>query len=113
MLTATSTTMTETEKMRSAHPRSWTFQLFTSAEYTEVEIIEKLLDTQSKAEERARSEFLKTGYKKKEIRFFTYRTDLEKNQVINVYGMPYLVKSMTFTQNKQSIKAEIRAVRYE
>ncbi len=72
-----------------------------------------LLITREQAEERARSEMLKSSYIPKNIRFKTYRTDLNINDTINVKGLPYLVKGAATNTDSTTIVTTIMAVRYD
>ena len=112
MYEATSQTISEDYKAENTPSEEWKFQI-DNGNTGEMTISDALLETEALAEERAKSEFLKNSYKLQEIRFGTYRTDLYKNQTINVKGLPYLVKSVSTAINKTSIKTGIRAVRYE
>lgn len=78
-----------------------------------ITIADPLLDTYASAEERAMSEFLRNSYSRTDVEFTTYRTDFYKNMVINVKGLPYLVKSIQTSIDAATIKTKIRAVRYE
>lgn len=107
-----SQTITEDLKASTVPVLEWKFQI-ANGNTGETKISDPLLDTEARAEERAKSEFLKSSYRLKEITFATYRTDLTKNMIINVLGIPYLVKSLTTTITQISIKTNIRAIRYE
>jgi len=76
-------------------------------------VSDELLDTESRAEERALSEFLKNSYSHNNIVFHTYRTDLKLNNVINVKGLPYLVKSLTTTIGAAKLVVTVGAKRYD
>lgn len=112
MYTATSQTITEETKAENTPLTQWKFNI-TNGNTGEIIISDPLLDTLTAATQRANSEFLKNAYKLKEINFTTWRTDLVKNMVINVRGLPYLVKSLRTVVNETSIKTAVRGVRYE
>lgn len=107
-----SQTITEEYKAKETPMLEWKFQI-TNGNTGEMVVSDQLLNTESLAEERAKSEFLKNSYKHKQVTFQTYRTDIVKNQTISIYGIPYLVKSISTSINERSIKTTIRAVRYE
>jgi len=112
MYEVTSQTITEDFKAVSVPPIEWKFQI-SNGNTGEMVVSDPLLDTIEAATERAKSEFLNNSYKLKEVRFSTYRTDFTKNQVINIEGLPYLVKSIGTQIDATTIKTTIRAVRYE
>ncbi len=103
--------ITATYKAEYVPLNEWKFQI-ENGNTGEMVISDALLDNEDLATERAKSEFLKNSYILKEIRFTTPLTNIVKNMVINVYGVPYLVKSVQTTINSVSIKTSIRAVRY-
>ena len=107
-----SQTITEDYKDSEVALEEWKFNI-TNGNTGEVTIIDPLLDTYALALERAKSEFLKKSYRLKEVKFNTYRTDFTKNMTINVRGLPYLVKSITTTIDKTTLKTTIKGVRYE
>ena len=111
MYVAISETITEETKAAEVPLSEWKFSI-PNGNTGEVIISDPLLDSLTVATERAKSEFLKSSYEIKEVKFTTYRTDLTKNMVINIHGLPYLVKSKTTTLDKVSIKTQIRGVRY-
>lgn len=76
-------------------------------------ISDELLDTEARAKVRAESEFLRNSYRKKEVVFKTHLTNLNINDVIEVDGLPYLVKRVGILINQKSIVCEILGVRYE
>lgn len=78
-----------------------------------ISVSDELLDTQESAEERAKSEFLQNSYKKKEVQFDTYRTDLEKNDIIIVEGLKFIIKNIQVIIDKVAMVSTIRAIRYE
>jgi len=90
----------------------WKFQI-DNGNVGELAISDELLDTELLATERAKSEFLKNSYKLNEIQFTTYLTNITKNMTINVYGVPYLVKSINTVITPITIKTSVKAVRYE
>ncbi len=112
MYKVSSQTITEDYKASSVPLQEWKFQI-ENGNTGEAIISDQLLDTETLATERAKSEFLKSSYKLKEIRFSTYRTDIVLNMVINIYGSPYLVKSVVTPIDPVSIRTSVRAVRYE
>lgn len=112
MYTVTSQTITEDYKAEETPLLEWKFQI-DNGNIGEMTISDVLLETESLANERANSEFLKNSHKLNEVTFTTYLTNLSKNQIINVYGIPYLVKSLNVVVNETSIKTKVRAVRYD
>ena len=112
MFKVSSQTMTEDYKAESVPQIEFKFQI-TNGNIGEKVISDPLLDSYARAEERAMSEFLKTSYKTREVRFTTWRTDLTKNMIINIKGLPYIVKSLSTIITGTSIKTTVRAVRYE
>ncbi len=78
-----------------------------------ININDALLKTDASTEERARSEFLKNAYIPKEVSFETYLVDLNVNDVINLGGLPYLIKNITMIFQANILKSTIRAIRYE
>ncbi len=91
--------------------RLWTFEIDRDLTGT-LKIKDDLLSTEDKAKERAMSEMLENSYIKKEINFKTYLTDISINDVINVSGQPFLVKSISASVGK-NIELGIGAVRYD
>ena len=112
MFTVTSETITEDTKAESVPLSEWKFQI-ANGNTGEVIISDALLDTEARAEERAKSEFLKSSYKIKEVRFATHLTTFTKNQVINVRALPYLIKGISTSIDKVSVKTTLRGIRYE
>ena len=112
MYTVSSQTITEDYKAEETPLSEWKFQI-DNGNVGEKTISDVLLDTEALAQERAKSEFLKNSYKLNEVTFSTYRTDFAKNDTINVYGIPYLVKSITTSIDKVAIKTKIKAIRYD
>ena len=111
MYTVMSSTITDEDKAINVPLAEWKFQI--PNENTGVLVIsDPLLDSLARATQRADSDFLKNSYELKEIRFTTYRTDLTKNMIINVRGLPYIIKGISTTITDTSIKTAIRAVRY-
>lgn len=90
----------------------WKFDI-TNGNTGEMTVSDPLLKDQTVALERAKSEFLKNSYRLKEVVIQTWRTDLTKNQVISIYGVPYLIKEITTVITDKSMKSIIRGVRYE
>lgn len=112
MYQLTSETISDDIKSSEVDLQEWKFKI-TNGNTGEMTVSDPLLDTETAASERAKSEFLKNSYKLIEIRFTTYRTDFTKNMVINVKGLPYLVKGIGTTIDGTTLKTTIRAVRYE
>lgn len=112
MYEVTSQTITEDYKAEETPLSEWKFQI-DNGNTGEKSISDVLLETEALAQERAKSEFLKNSYKLNEITFSTHLTDIEKNDTISVYGVPYLVKSITTTIDSVSIQSKVKAVRYE
>lgn len=112
MYKVNSQTITEDYKAESTPLSEWKFQI-ENGNTGELTISDPLLDTLPLAQERALSEFLKNSYKINEIRFSTHKTNIVKNMVINVYGVPYLVKSLNTSVTSTSVKTEVRGIRYE
>lgn len=112
MYQAVSQTITEDYKASEAPFLEWKFQI-DNGNIGQLNISDQLLDTEALATERAKSEFLKNSYKRNEVTFSTYRTDMNKNDTINIYGIPYLVKSITTQIDGVTMKTKIKAVRYE
>ncbi|MFA6691657.1 MAG: hypothetical protein WCR98_06740 [Saccharofermentanales bacterium] len=92
--------------------QEWNFAL-SNGETAVQSITDRLINTAAAAEARAKSEFLKNGYRNKWVTFKTYRTDLSINQIINVRGLPYLVKDIQIMIDPVKIVSQIKAVRYE
>ena len=112
MYTVTSQTISDDYKADETPIDIWKFQI-DNGNIGEKNISDVLLDTEALATERAMSEFLKNSYKLNEVTFTTHLTSLVKNMVINVHGVPYIVKSLNVTITEVSIKTRVRAVRYE
>jgi len=90
----------------------WKYQL-DNGNTGKMVISDPLLDTEPRARERAMSEFLKNGYALIVISFKTYRTDLVLDETINVGGVLYLIKRMSYNIDAIKIVTTIKAVRYE
>lgn len=112
MYTANSEAITENSKAENTASLQWKFNI-DNGNTGELTVTDALLDTVAAATQRAKSEFLKNAYKLKEINFTTHRTDISKNMIINVKGLPYLVKSMSTVITATAIKTKVRGVRYE
>ncbi len=112
MLSATSYTISEIQKSTEVPLLEWKFQI-ENGNTGEITISDPLLETEALAQERAISEFLDKSYKIKQVSFTTYRTDLHIGDIINVRGLPYRIKSVTTSINKVTMKATIKAIRYE
>lgn len=78
-----------------------------------MQITDPLLDTEARAEQRAMSEFLKNSYANNAFSFRTSRTDLELNQTINLDGVPYLVKSLSYSIDNKKISTTVGVLRYD
>lgn len=107
-----SQTVSDTEKGIDVTPMEWKFQI-ENGNTGELTISDVMLDTEALAIERSNSEFLKNSYEEKEIFISTYRTDLTKNMIINVYGLPYIVKTISTVVTPISIISNIKAIRYD
>jgi len=90
----------------------WKYQL-DNGNTGKMVISDPLLDTEPRARERAMSEFLKNGYTLIVINFKTYRTDLLLNETINVGGVLYLVKRLSYDIDPLKLVTTVKAVRYE
>lgn len=112
MFTATSTTVTEADLYEAKGNVTWEFSMDNGSTGI-ITVSDPLLDTEAAATERAKSEFLKNGYKHRDISFSTHRDDLVLNDVIIVKGLPYLVKSIDAADNSVSTLFKIKAKRYE
>ena len=112
MYTGSSQTITEEGKASSVPLKQWKFTLSNGRDGT-MTVSDQLLDNAVVAEERAMSEFLKNGYRMREIQFSTYRTDLRKNDCINVRGVNYLIKGKSTQINDVSMVTTVKAVRYD
>lgn len=112
MYEITSQTITENYKAENVPVKEWKFQI-TNGNSGEMTISDPLIENEAIAKERAKSEFLKNSYKLNEISFSTHRTDIVKNMTISIYGVPYIVKSITTMVDAVSIKTKIKAVRYD
>ena len=112
MYEVSSQTITEDYKAEQTPLSEFKFQIG-NGNVGEKTISDVLLDTYALAEERAKSEFLKNSYELNTITFTTHLTNLTNNQTINVYGIPYIIKSLHYTINAVSIKATVKAVRYD
>jgi len=89
----------------------WSFQIL-NGNTGEMSISDPLIDSESIAEERAMSEFLKNAYAVHDISFSTYRTDLALNDVVNIASIPYLIKGISTSIDGTSMVSTIRARRY-
>lgn len=112
MFTINSETMTDEYISDTITVEQWKYNI-TNGNTGEIVISDPLLDSVERATERAKSEFLKNSYRLKQITFTTQRTDIVKNMIINVQGVPYLVKSISTVITKTAIKSKIRGIRYE
>lgn len=112
MYTINSETMTEEYKAENTTQFILKFSI-DNGNTGELTVSDPLLDSVERATERAKSEFIKNSYRLKEIGFVTHRTDITKNMIINVHGVPYIVKSISTAIDDKTIKSRIKAVRYE
>lgn len=92
--------------------KRWRFEILND-NTGEMSITDPLLDTQDRAEERAMSEFLKNSYAVNGFTFKTYRTDLVQNQTVNIGGLPFLVKNITYSIDIPEMVTTVTVVRYE
>ena len=76
-------------------------------------VTDPLLDTEERARERAYSEILKNGYASNSVSFSTFITSLNLNDVVEVGGVPYLIKSISYNGDSKKIIVNIGAVRYD
>ena len=112
MYEVTSQTISEQYKADNVPPKEWEFRLLTG-NTGKLTISDPLLDSRERAEERAKSEFLKNSYKLNTVTVKTYRTDIKLNDILRVRGLPYLVKDIQTVITDRSIVNSIRMVRYE
>lgn len=112
MYEVNSYTISEDYKAEETPLSEWKFQI-SNGNTGEVLISDALLDSEELATERAKSEFIKNSYKHITINFSTYRTDFDLNMIINIYGLPYIIKSINTHVDEASITTNIGAVRYE
>lgn len=96
----------------SSTARQWSFSI-DNGNIGEMSIVDPLLDTEARAEERANSEFLKNGYTPTQITFQTYLTNLLLNQIIIVGGTAYMIKTISIMTDKVKTVNTITAVRYD
>ncbi len=104
--------MNECENNNLANNLSWEFDL-NNTNTARMTIINELLDTKERAEERAMSGFLKNAFAQNTISFRTSITSLVLNQVIRVEGLNYIIKSISPMINDRSMIVSIQAVRYD
>ena len=76
-------------------------------------IVDELISDVDIATQRAASEFLDNGYKKRFVNFTTHRTDIAISDIINVSGLAYIVTKTTVRYNKGQIVTHVEGVRYE
>jgi len=112
MYEVVSQTITENYKAEQVPLSEWRFQI-PNGNTGVVEISDPLIDSETLATERADSEFLKNSYKLKKVSFATYITGIALNDIINIHGLPYIVKSITVLIDQVKIASEIQAQRYE
>jgi hypothetical protein len=92
--------------------KSWLFEIDKDNSGT-IKISEPLLSDRYKAEERARAEFLINSYASIDIEFKTYRSDIGLNDILNINGLPYLVKGISASVDKEKIIFGYLCRRYE
>jgi hypothetical protein len=92
--------------------KSWLFEIDKDNTGT-IKISEPLLSDEYIAEERARAEFLINSYASIDIEFKTYRSDIELNDILNIQGLPYLVKGISARVDKEKIVFGYLCRRYE
>ena len=90
----------------------WQFKL-NNGNVEEMVIIDPLLDTEARAEERAMSEFLRNGYGSNSPTFNTFITDLTINDCISFNGSHFLIKGISIKATSSSIIASIEVTRYD
>lgn len=90
----------------------WKFQI-ENGNTGMMSVVDPLLDTEERAEERALSEFLKNAYAVNSISFLTWMTTLYLNQVVEVGGMPYLIKSIGYSGDAIKIIITVGVTRYD
>lgn len=76
-------------------------------------ITSPFLDNDAIAGQKAKSEFLQYGYKKRKILFSTYITNFSLNIDIKILGVNILLKSINIKGDAISIESSIGGVRYE
>ena len=111
MYTATSSSKNTTDKRKLSRSRNFVFNGDETGETSFIK--EDLLDNDLAAEERAKSEFLKNAYGNRYVNFSTFRNDFDINDVINIAGLPYLVKHIQTKIDMTSIINIVKGVRYE
>ncbi len=92
--------------------QNWKFELECNNE-GEMTVSDPLINTEERARERADSEFLKNSYSSNSITFSTYLDDINQNDVINIGGLPFLVKNITVGIDSKKEVFNITAVRYD
>ncbi len=90
----------------------WRFEV-NNGNSGEMSVQDPLLDTEDRSRERAMSEILKNGYANNSFQFRTYRTDLVINQIVNIYGVPYLVKNIATAIDDTKMVSSITVKRYD
>lgn len=108
----TSATSSEVSLYSTNNTKEFEFKLDNGKEGI-ITVSDPLLDSSERAEARAKSELLQNGYRKKEISFTTYRTDIGLNNIIKIKGILYIVKNLITYINNSSIKTQVVALRYE
>jgi len=89
----------------------WRF-ILQSENTASMTVMDPLLNTRERAEERARAEFIRNSYPQRVTRFSTYLTDLRINDTISINGVPWLVKSLVYDVDDKSIVTTVEVHRY-
>ena len=92
--------------------RLWGFEIL-NGNVSQMSIEDPLLDTQPRAQERAMSEFLKNAYAQILVTVTTHITTINLNDIVNVAGVPYLVKTISTTSDSVKTKVVLGFKRYE
>ena len=109
--TINSTTITSTN--RDKKPIEFDFVL-NSPNTGKMTVSDPLLDDEERARTRAESEFLKNSYKNRTIKFSSWKMGIKQNNIVEINGLPYIIKSRRVRIQKVKMWNAIeRAVRYE
>lgn len=92
--------------------KSWSFEI-QNGNTGIMTVVDPLLDNIDRARARALSEFLKNSYANNSMSFTTWLTTLYQNEVIEVGGMPYLVKSVGYSGDMVKIIITVGITRYD